>query len=476
MGKLLEQLLAARAALQGGDLTKAYVHLAASSAETFQEAKCPQCSNTTDVLVKNGHTAAECAKCGTTWGTTHIKTAPALVKSQQSERGLNVSYEKGHPQVIEALWSYWTHTGGQGIEASAINNYAATGIIAKSLLEAAGLNLPAPREALVKQASPVQKAPLSKQQVLDTMQEMFRKNEEPNLGLRHAITKFAATGELDGRIFKAVLAKHAGDVKDKGPVLEDQEGIDPCIADPHLEAITAHQTHFGVQPKPEPKHTGGIGAEVMQRLVFDNPSNGDSTDRTDGMRTGHQGANDAASSGKGPVANPAPTIAKSETSVVAKAMKSLAPSPSADPKASLKKEGKSKSVADGDVNFIGKGMPSLPGLPKLPSVPAAPGNAAIEAKQAAEPEASAHSLTAPKAKTGKTFDPKTIGISAAGKKTMAKPATPIKKSEALARIEKKMEALGKSADPLARAQLRGLGELFTKVSLMKGEEVFVTEE
>lgn len=281
----------ARDFLANGDLVGAYTELAKSITDSFRKGACPGCNAQTDVLVKSGHEAGECSSCGAAWGKRAPMPVGALVKSarhastQRSDR--NVNHSKGRPEVEAKLWELWRRTGGEGVEAWAINSYSATGIISKSLLEKIGIHITDAEagEALSKSEPQPDGRPeptyggLSKFQALETMLQMFKSGEDLQHVNRHSIAKMEQFGILEGEALRSVLRK-AGkdpDAMSKGPApkLEDQEGTDPEITDPGKDPREEPKARFGAQTKPETKRAGGIGTEMVQKLVFENPANGD---------------------------------------------------------------------------------------------------------------------------------------------------------------------------------------------------------
>jgi len=286
MSKIIDEIEAARNALAKGDVTDAFDRLSAAGRETFQKDVCPGCGTLTDILVKSGHLAAECKKCGATWGKRSSGPIGPLVKSVRKHSEVkDMSYSKGRPEVEAKLWELWRTSGGQAIDAYDINQYSATGVIKKSLLEAIGIEATTKvpvEEPMIKTglvAEPTWGG-LNKSEVLNLMFEMFKTGEAHQYVNRHSMTKFDQFGILDPEAARVILQKAGKDPdalsKSPTPKLEDQEGIDPEVADPGLEPREEPKARFGRQQQPiKPKDIGSIGEAKLKQLVFDNPANGE---------------------------------------------------------------------------------------------------------------------------------------------------------------------------------------------------------
>lgn len=273
------EIQAARDALAKGDVVAAYDHLVAHNSNVFRTDTCPGCSQNVTALCKSGHEAAECPSCGASWGKRASGPIGALVKSDRKGTDTNEMISKGRPEVEQALWDLWRTTGGEGVDAWAINAYSATGFIQKSLLEKIGITVPTQPEPL-KKSEPLERtySGLSKSEVLNLMFELFQKGEEHQHVNRHSITKFDQFGVLDPDALRIILRKAGKDpdqmIKSPAPKLEDQEGIDPELADPGKEPKEEPKARFGSQAidaKPKP----GLGDARLKQLVSDNPANGD---------------------------------------------------------------------------------------------------------------------------------------------------------------------------------------------------------
>lgn len=301
MSKITEELQAARAALAAGDVTSAFDRLAGAGRDTFQVEPCPGCGATTDVLVKSGHTAAECSKCGASWGKRSSGPIGTLVKSVRNHAEVkDMSYSKGRPEVEAKLWELWRTSDGRAVDAYEINSYSASGVIRKSLLEAIGIKVPT-QEELLKTAEPVRKSEeenlhgLNKSEVLNLMFEMFKSGEAHQFINRHSMTKFDQFGfqALDVDTRRVILRKAGKDpdalAKAPVPKLDDQDGIDAEVQDPGKEIREEPRARFGYQQKDRIKDVKGIGDAKLKQLVFDNPANGEA----DGLQQVGKGKGDS---------------------------------------------------------------------------------------------------------------------------------------------------------------------------------------
>lgn len=248
--KRKRDLKKAKKALKESDLTKALEHIqrVCVDIEAYED-NCPSCGNGVYVLEKTKQHIAECNECGAMWGLIKENSPERMLKSFQG-----VSKEKMSKQyILKCLWDLYTT--GQA-EAWEINKFDQTGWLNKSLAQTLEerYNVPMPQglsnelKKSLEEIDPIEKTwgGLSKSEIVDTMLDMIKNNEEIQTVDYLKLIKFDQTEDISPELLKAVMKKKGLDfTKLSKKQIEDQD----CSVTPDvIFSNPASGDHFEDQP------------------------------------------------------------------------------------------------------------------------------------------------------------------------------------------------------------------------------------